>query len=74
MQIGDKATWTHRASRGRSVTLTTREGTIIDIRDGVATMRKKKGQEVVAVARLRAVEEKSELSEFVEAIVEANRK
>lgn len=74
MNVGDKATWTHVSGSGKTMTMSLREGVVESIdENGVATMKKKKGRELVAVARLRAAGQKSQITEFVEAVVEANR-
>jgi len=69
MEIGDKVSWTHVSTRGRSMLMSLREG-IITAMESKATWIKKKGgkSEVVSLARLRLPEHKSQITEFVEGL------
>lgn len=74
MEIGDEVTWTHCSTRGKSVTMSLRDGVIEELRGGVAIVHKRGGRrEEVAVSRLRLPGQRSQLSEFVEAIFEGAR-
>jgi len=56
------------------MSMTLREGVVQAIVGDVAVVKKRNGQrEIVAVQRLRVQGEKSQITEFVEAMVESNR-
>ena len=70
--VGDACRWTHVSGKGRHVTLTLRCGVILAISedDDTAVIEKPSGRrERVALRRLRTPEQKSQVTEFVEAIV-----
>lgn len=74
MKQGDKVSWTHVSQRGRTMSMSLKEGTVEKIEGKVATIRTKSNRLVeVSVGRLRAVGQPSQLGEFVEAMREAHR-
>lgn len=74
MQVGDEVRWTHVRQSRRTVSMKLRGGVIISIKGEVATVKKASGRtEKVALVRLRTREQKSQITEFVEAVVEAAR-
>jgi len=73
-KVGDLVSWTH-VGKGRIVSMQPRQGVIESIEGNNAVIRKSnKRTETVALVKLRKPGQKSQLSEFVEAIVEANKK
>lgn len=73
--IGDKVQWTHVSSRGRTTSMTTREGEIIAIDGEIVTVRKSTGRQEKLYRRgLRLVGQRSQLTDFVETVFEANRR
>lgn len=77
IEVGDHVSWTHITSRWTSLNMNTREGTVVAIDDeGMATIKppSKHARLVkVHVRRLRLPGQRSQITEFVEAVVEANR-
>lgn len=74
MQIGDYVHWTHVSQRGRSISMTRREGIIEAIDGELAIVRTGKNRQVqVAVARLRLDGQRGQIDEFVGAMREANQ-
>lgn len=72
---GDTVHWTHASKRSQSVTMQRREGEIVEVDDRKAKIRKANGRTIwVALKRLRKPGEKSQVTEFVEAMREAGRK
>jgi hypothetical protein len=77
MKPGDKVHWTHTSVRGRSLSLSRREGEIVSVSlcGGIADVRRKSGRvEQIYVKALRLEGERGTLDEFVEAVRDANRK
>lgn len=76
IKIGDKVSWTHVSGSGSTVSMKLREGTVtaIDVH-GIATVKpSSKAKSVqVAISRLRTPRQKSQITEFIEAVKEANR-
>ena len=71
MRVGDKVTWTHCTSRGRTLSMRLREGVVEELDESKAIIRKSSGRrESVAIARLRLPGQKSQITEFVEIIRE----
>ena len=67
--MGDKVTWTHLVTSGKSVTMSLREGVVEGLSKGVATVRKPSGRcESVLISRLRLPGQKSQITEFVELV------
>lgn len=74
MNPGDKVQWTHVSQRGRSVSMTLREGTLESIEGELAIVRTSANRQVqVAVKRLRAIGQRNQIDEFVEGIRDAHR-
>jgi len=73
--VGDKVTWTH-VSPGRNVMpMRLREGTITALEGAVATVQppsKKTRPIQINVARLRRPGQRSQITEFIEAVRTAN--
>lgn len=66
MRIGDRVTWTHRWTRGRSVNFTTREGIISCFYEDGKVCVKSKGKEYrLRADRLRVAGQTTELTEMV---------
>lgn len=75
-QVGDKVTWSHVSRHGGTVSIKAREGTIASITGNVAKVKPfgKAKSTSIQLPKLRRLGEQTELSEFVEAHVAANRK
>jgi hypothetical protein len=76
MKAGDKVHWT-RASQGkRSLSMRRRDGVIVEVDNDreVALVQCGKKQEWVDIVRLRTVSQPSQVTEFVEAMVESAKK
>ena len=75
--VGDKVSWTQVGGGGLIIDMRLREGTVTAIDEqGIATVKPpaKKSKSVrVAVSRLRLPGQKSQITEFIEAVKEANR-
>lgn len=76
IQVNDRVTWTQVGGGGLIIDMRLREGTVTAIDEqGIATVKppSKKSRSVkVAVARLRLPGQKSQITEFIEAVKEAN--
>lgn len=76
ISVGDQVQWTQVGGGGLIIDMRIREGTVTAINDqGIATVKppsKKSKSVLVAVARLRLPGQKSQITEFIEAIKEAN--
>ncbi len=72
IQIGDRVTWTHVSGGRNTIGLNQREGTVTAIDDkGIATVKppSKYAKSVrVAVSRLRVPGQKTQITEFIEAV------
>lgn len=74
IKLGEGITWTHISKRGKSLSMSLRCGTVEAIEGDMVTVRRPSGKcETVKLERLRRPGQKSQITEFVEAIVEANR-
>lgn len=74
MKSGDKVHWTQVSTRGRTMSMQRREGTIESIDGALAIVRTAGNRQVqVALARLRLDGERSQIDEFVEGVREAHR-
>lgn len=74
MNPGDKVQWTHVSTRGWSMSMRLREGTLESIEGELAIVRTSSNRQVqVAVKRLRAKGQRSQIDEFVEGIRDAHR-
>jgi hypothetical protein len=64
--IGDKVTWTNTRRNGRRVTLSLRQGRVVDVSGETITVRSRgRGKDLVVYrSRLRKAGEVSELTEF----------
>lgn len=72
--VGDRVQWMH-VGRGRTISMTTREGEIIAIDGEIVTVKKSTGRkEEVYRRQLRLVGQRSQLTDFVETVFEANRR
>lgn len=76
IQVGDRVTWTHVGGGRNTISMNQREGTVTEIDDkGIATIKppSKHAKSVrVAVSRLRVPGQKTQITEFIEAVKEAN--
>lgn len=74
MHIGDRVQWTHVSQRGRTMSMSLREGTIEAIDGALAIVRTGTNRQVqVALARLRTMGQPTQLDEFMGAMREANQ-
>lgn len=74
IKLGEGITWTHISKRGKSLSMSLRCGTVEAIEGNMVTVRRPSGSlEKVELKRLRRPGQKSQITEFVEAIMEANR-
>lgn len=74
MEIGTKVSWTHVSQRGRTMSMSLREGIIIALMGDVARVQKRSGKtEEIHTRRLRVEGQPSQIGEFVEAVREAHR-
>ena len=76
IQIGDKVSWTHVSTSSRTISMKLREGTVIKINNGIATVKpvaRNSRATQVDIRRLRLEGQKSQIMEFVEAVREAHR-
>ena len=75
IKIGDAVSWIKTSSRGSTVSLVSKAGTVTALDGQLATVKTSKHAKPVQVrlSRLRLAGQKSELTEFVEAVVEASR-
>lgn len=68
---GTQVTWTHVSKRGRTVSMTLREGVVVSDEGVTVTVRTKNGRsDQIAASALRIVGEKSTLTEFIETVFE----
>lgn len=70
MNIGDRVTWTQTSQQRDTLSMTLRTGIIDNIADDVVTIKTARGKEQIALCRLRRPEQKSQITEFVEAMVQ----
>jgi plastocyanin len=75
IKVGDTVSWTKTSGRGRTINMVSKAGTVTALDDQLATVKTSKHAKPVQVhlSRLRLAGQKSELTEFVEAVVEASR-
>lgn len=75
IKLGEGITWTHVSKRGKSLSVSLRCG-IVEAIDGdmVTVIRPSGNRETVELKRLRRPGQKSQITEFVETLMEANRK
>lgn len=74
MNPGDRVHWTHVSQRGRTMSMTLREGVLESIEGDLALVRTGKNRQVrIAVARLWLDGQPSQIDEFVGALREAHR-
>jgi hypothetical protein len=67
--IGQAVHWTHVSQRGRALSMQRREGVVEAISGELATIRQKSGRKaIIAVVRLRAEQQESQIDEFVQAM------
>ena len=73
--IGDRVQWPHTTRRGRTISIDTRYGKIVSIKDDTATVLptgKRTGVRV-ALSQLRPAGDKSAVNEFLQAVFKRNR-
>jgi hypothetical protein len=70
IKVGDRVHWTHVGNNKRILSMQRREGVIEEIKGDVALIRRGKRLVEVAVVRLRAMNQKSQVTELVEAVRE----
>jgi len=69
IEIGSNVQWTHIAGGVNQFSLSLREGKVIEINGKEAVVEKRSGcKESVVLARLRLPGEKSQITEFIEAV------
>jgi hypothetical protein len=75
LQLGERVTWTHVSKRGRSVTMSLKQGVVLAVAGGLATVKSERGTRyyTIPLANLRRVGEKSTLTEFCDEVFAANR-
>ena len=76
IKVGDRVHWTQTSARGRSLSMTRREGVVVAVSLGgdVADVRTPSGKTVQLYTRyLRTEGERGLIDEFVEGVVQANR-
>jgi hypothetical protein len=74
IKVGEGITWTHVSKRGKSLSMSLRCGTVEAIEGDMATVIRPSGRrEKVELKRLRRPGQKSQITEFVEVVMEANR-
>jgi plastocyanin len=75
INVGDTVSWTKTSSSGRTFSMVSKNGTVTALDGLIATVKTSKHAKPVQVhlSRLRLAGQKSELTEFVEAVVEASR-
>lgn len=74
LKVGDRVHWTDIKHRGKEITMSRREGAIAQLLPTRAIVKLWSGREVrVIYTRLRAIDAPSQITEFVEAVREANR-
>ena len=77
MNIGDRVQWTHCSIRGRSMSMTLREGTVVNLSKPTgknALVKMRNGHKKwMACSQLQRYGEKSELTSFVEAMREESQ-
>jgi len=67
MKVGDHVHWTHIGGSRNTISMARRWGTIIEIKGSLAKVEKASGKtEIVRTASLRAMDEVSQITEFVE--------
>lgn len=75
IQVGDKVSWTHVSMSGRALSMSLREGTVIEINDDIATVKpvaRSSRATQVDVRLLRLEGQKSQITEFIEAVREVH--
>ena len=72
-KIGDQVKWTHWSKSKKSVSAELRKGEIIAIDGDVLTVKRGRRSYQLKAAGVRKIGERSELTEFVTAVFEANR-
>lgn len=75
IEAGMKVSWTHSSTKGRTLSMRLRDGTVEAIdANGMATIRlRSKRTCQVAVARLRAEGQPSQIDEFMDAMRRAHK-
>lgn len=69
MQVGDKVSWTHVSNNKRTLSMRLRKGAIVAISGDMAEVKTDSGKcVIIETRRLRMDGEKSQISEFIEAI------
>lgn len=74
MNVGDAVHYTRVGKSKRTLSMTRVDGVLIDINDPYAVIKTRSGKKmVVELMRLRTADQPSQLTEFVEAVVAANK-
>ena len=67
MKVGDRVHWTYISSSSHTISMSRREGIIIEIKGSIAKVERASGKtEIVRTARLREMDKPSQITEFVE--------
>lgn len=75
IEVGDMVHWTNRSVRGATVSMQRKDGRVVSVTGDVAGVRLSRNLVVeIPLIRLRLRGEKSTLTEFVEVMVESNRR
>jgi len=77
LTVGDRVQWTHVSASGRSISMSLREGVIESfIGSGAfAIVKKRSGRrDRIKTTNLQPLGEKSGVANFMDAMIEANRK
>ena len=74
IKVGEGITWTHVSKRGKSLSMSLRCGTVEAVEGDMVTVIRPSGRrETVELKRLRRPGQKSQITEFVEVMVEAGK-
>lgn len=73
IKVGDKVHWTHVNQGKRVLSMRRREGVVVEIDDKGAFVRVGQKTTWIELHRLRSMAQKSQVTEFVEAAVEASK-
>jgi hypothetical protein len=75
LQPNDRVTWTHVSKRGRTVSMSLKQGVVLSVAGGLAMVKSERGTRhyTIPLVNLRRVGEKSTLTEFCDEVFAANR-
>ena len=68
---GDKVSWTHVSRRGRTISMTLKNGTVVNVMCETTLVKISSGRLVeIPTSKLRRMDEKSDITKFIEALKE----